>query len=87
MVEKVEVLLHLVVEQVNEDQGVRHKHASDERVWEVVDGHRMVVQVKRLVDIKLILEDQALIFSFVFSKQSQVEPTVVQVSHSKLVTF
>ena len=46
-----EVLFQLVVEEVDENEGVCHKNTGDEGVWEVVDRHGMVVKVELFVDI------------------------------------
>ena len=39
--------------QIYVDQVVVDETARDERVWEVVDGHRVVVKAELLVDVQL----------------------------------
>lgn len=84
--EELMVLNALVVEQINKNEFVSYKTASDKRVWEIVNWHRMIVQAKLLVDIELIF------FNFFKSsslsaKGSQVEYSIVKIGSSEDITF
>ena len=84
--EELMVLNALVVEQIYKKEIVSYKTASDERVWEIVNWHRMIVQAECLVDIELIF------FNFfrsssLIAKGSQVELSIVKISCSKYITF
>jgi hypothetical protein len=84
--EELMMLNFLVVEQINKNEFVSYKTASDEGVWEIVNWHRMIVQPKSLVDIELIF------FNFFKSsslsaKGSQVEFSIVKIGSSEDITF
>lgn len=51
VIEKVVMLSQFVVEKVHKDNAIRNEAARHERVWEIVNGHSMVVEAKSFVDI------------------------------------
>jgi hypothetical protein len=51
MIEKVVMLSQFVMEKVHKDSAITYEAARHEWVWEIVDGHSMVVEAKSFVDI------------------------------------
>ena len=76
------VLNLLVVKQIYEKKLVVNKCAVDEWIWEVINRHRMVVQAKSLVDIKLILKHLCM-WPVHLAEDSTEEVTVIEVATGK----
>ena len=83
VVEKVMVLDFLVVEQINEQDILRHERAVYERIGEVVNGHRVVVKSKFSVDVEFTIFD-SLRIPFLFSEHPAIEMTIIKIAASKL---
>jgi hypothetical protein len=46
-----------IVEQIHKNEVIIHEAARDERIRKVVDGHRVVTQIKLFIDVKFVLKD------------------------------
>jgi hypothetical protein len=71
------------VEKIHEDQVVRNEAARDERVWKIVDGHRVVVDIQHRVDVQFVFFN-LLLRSIGFSECPQSKVAIVNVCHGKI---
>ena len=74
------------VVQIDVDQVVVDEGACDERVWEVVDWHRVVVKAKLLVDVEFSCGYFFSRRSRHLSKGSKSEFTIINISNGIEVT-
>lgn len=77
------VLDFLVMEEVYEQDFFRYERAVYERIREIVNGHRVVVQSKCSVDVQFTIFDSLLI-SFLFSEHPTIEMTIIKIAASEL---
>ena len=70
------------MEQIDEEHMVSHKDTGNERIWEVINWHCVIVKFQSIIDVELIFLD-LLLGPFLFSKGSQLENSVIEVSDCK----
>jgi len=74
------------VEEVHEDKVICNEGTGNERVWEVVDRHCEVVDIKFLVYVKFV-GFNFLLCSKSLSKSSKLENSIINIGDRKLVTL
>lgn len=82
-VEEVVVCQRGVMEQVDEQKVVINENTWDERVWEIVDGHSMVVHVQLLINVQFPPLDSVWV-SVLLPEDSDPEPAVIEIGDGKL---
>lgn len=67
------------MEKVDVEHMVADKDTGNERIWEVINWHCMIVKFQGFIDVELIFSN-LLISPFIFSKGSQLENSVIEIS-------
>ena len=70
------------MEQIDEEHMVSHKDTGNERIWEVINWHCVIVKFQSIIDVELIFLD-LLLGPFLFSKGSELENSIIEVSDCK----
>lgn len=70
------------MEQIDEEHMVSHKDTGNERIWEVINWHCVIVKFQSIIDIELVILD-LLRGPFLFSKGSELKNSVIEVSDCK----